>query len=321
MASMLQRGNSPSSSNARQYWSQHNWDNLERLRMLDPYAEPRNVPGERLESQIPIQGTPTTTKPSPIRMLHLLREGSISAIAAEVHSYLAAGGNINERMMDDQTCPGVKELDTFLHVAFRHRNRDAVRHLLVMGADSSIQNWHLETARMVAIKMGMGNIIEEFGQDTEATKWAVAASKDFQPLTQVAPQRGVVEATYAWREGAPKTLCPTKAVFQYRPGSSGVSTRMTVQRSLPHQRELGPSAAVTGRPQVNDRRPHHHSASSPMSHISGTQERTHTHSTPIGSRVCGTMGSSSSANVAGSRLAGARQTPSAPVYNNCGTAC
>merc|ERR1711934_1320055 len=90
MASMLQRGKTPSSANARQYWSQHNWDNLERLRMLDPYAEARNFPGERLQS--PIHGTATITKPSPVRMLHILREGSISELASELQTYLTSGG-------------------------------------------------------------------------------------------------------------------------------------------------------------------------------------------------------------------------------------
>lgn len=127
MSSLAQKANTPSSAMVRQFWSQHNYDKLERLRMLDPYAEARNIPGERLENSIPIQGTATNVKPSPVALLHLLREGTISQVAKALHEYLSAGGNINERMMDDQICPGVRELDTFLHVALRHRKGDVVR--------------------------------------------------------------------------------------------------------------------------------------------------------------------------------------------------
>merc|ERR1712216_179904 len=263
MASMAQRRNTPSSQTARQFWSQHNWDNLERLRMLDPYAEPRNVPGERL--QMPIKGSATITKPSPVRLLHILREGGMTELASEMHTYLTNGGDINERMMDDQTSPGVRELDTFLHVALRHRKADMARYLMSHGADASIQNWHLETSRMVADQMGLAFVIEQMGQSGTDTKWAGATWNNFQPPKQVAPQRSVVEAHYAWREGAPKTVAPTKAVFAYHEGSSAMSTRLPVARPLPHQRENGPSNGVAGRP---DRRPHHQSMSSPMAHSS-----------------------------------------------------
>jgi hypothetical protein len=145
---MAQRGNTPSTATARQFWSQSNWDEVERLRMLDPYAEPRNVPGERLEA--PIKGTSIIAKPSPVKMLRLCREGNISQVSAELYDFTNAGGSINERMLYDYVCPGVKELDTFLHVAFRHRNADIARFLMMQGADASIQNWFLETPRMVA---------------------------------------------------------------------------------------------------------------------------------------------------------------------------
>ena len=36
MSSLAQKANTPSSAMVRQFWSQHNYDNLERLRMLDP---------------------------------------------------------------------------------------------------------------------------------------------------------------------------------------------------------------------------------------------------------------------------------------------
>lgn len=303
---------------ARQYWSEHNWDNMERLRMLDPYAEPRNVPGERLKNSVPITGTPSlpTTAPSPVKMLHILREGSINQLAAELNSYVSAGGHVNDRMLEDFVCPGVKELDTFLHVAFRHRQTDMARYLMVMGADASIQNWFLETPRMVADQVGLDSVINEMGQSGSDTKWGGATLNTFQRPIMVAPQRSVVESHLAWREGAPKTVAPTKAVFEYRVGSSAMSTRKPVPAPLPHQRENGPSAPVSGRPGA---RPHHHSQSSPMAHISGSKDFTSHHFQPVGFRVPGAVGVNTTPQLAGSRFAGARRTPSSPVYSTCGS--
>jgi len=302
MASMAQRGNTPSTQMARQYWSQHNWDNMERLRMLDPYAEPRNVSGERLESQLPIQGTSVLSKASPVRMLHLMRQGSLAQVAKEFQNYKNMGGDINERMLEDYISPGVRELDTFLHVALRHSNREVAKFLMVNGADASVQNWHLETARMVAEGVGLAYLVEQMGQGGTETKWGGATLNNFAHPTQVAPQRSIIEAHYAWREGAPKTVAPTKAVFTYHAGSNAMSTRKPVPAPLPHQRENGPSAAVHGRP---GSRPHHHSTSSPMSHITGTRDFTKSHS-GIGFRSYGPAGAPPPPAVAGTKFAGAR---------------
>lgn len=311
MASMVQRQNTPSTQMARQYWSQHNWDNMERLRMLDPYAEPRNVPGERLEASIPIQGTAIIAKPSPVKMLSLCRIGSLHQVAAELHAYTTAGGDVNERMSEEYMCPGVRELDTFLHVALRHRQVDVSKYLMVQGADAAVQNWHLETPRMVAAQVGLEDVIAEMGQEGDNTKWGGATVSNFQPPIQIAPQRSVVEAHYAWREGAPKTTAPTKAVFTYHPGSTALSTRKPVPGPMPSQRENGPSSAVSGRP---SRRPHHHSSSSPMGHYTGTRDTTTSHLTGVGFRQLGAAGAAPAPSVAGSRYAGARLTSSAPVY-------
>lgn len=319
MASMVQRGNTPSTQMARQYWSQHNWDNLERLRMLDPYAEARNIPGERLEASIPIKGTPVVAVngPCPKKMLFIMREGSLQQAAAELETYKTSGGNINDRMYEDHLCPGVKELDTFLHVAFRHRKSDVARYLMAQGADASIQNWMLETPRMVAEQTGLDYVIEQMGQTGTDTKWGGATLQNFQTKVMVAPQRSIVETHYAWRDGAPRTTASTKAVFEYHVGSSAMSTRKPVPAPLPHQRENGPSAAVSGRP---NRRPHHQSMSSPASHISSTKDLTGHHYQPRGFRVPGPVGSNTNPSVAGSRTAGARLTSSQQVYNTCGTA-
>jgi len=284
------------------------------MRRLDPYAEPRNVPGERLESQIPIAGT-KAEKPSPIKLLHLLREGTVSAVAAEMHAYTSAGGNINDRMQDDCMCPGVNELDTFLHVAFRHRKADVARHLMMMGADASIQNWRLETPRMIAEKMGQFHVVEAMGQATTENKWSSA--EEFKPLKTVVPQRSVLEAHLAWKGGAPKTTATTKASFQIRTDGS-ISTRQPVPQALPHQRGIGASAAVPGRPSTV--RPHHASMSSPAAHMSSTKDHTMHYSSPIGYRQPGAIGSNPEVSAAGARHAGSRYTSSAPVYYNCGTA-
>lgn len=291
---------------------------MERLRMLDPYAEPRNVPGERLESAIPIKGTSVITKPSPVKMFHLMREGTISQVAAELEAFGSAGGDVNERVLYDHVCPGVKELDTFLHVAFRHRKADVARFLMMQGADASIQNWFLETPRMVAEQVGLEFVIEQMGQCGTETKWGGATLNNFQQPIQVAPQRSVLEAHYAWREGAPKTVVPTKAVFNYYPGSSAMSTRKAVPALMPHQRENGPSAAVVGRPRAS--RVHHHSMTSPAAHVSSTRDFTCHHNQPVGFRLTGGAGTNTAPNVAGSRHAGARITPSTTVYNSAGTA-
>jgi len=257
MASMAQRGNTPSTQMARQYWSQHNWDNMERLRMLDPYAEPRNVSGERLESQLPIQGTSVLTTANPMRMLHLMRQGSLTQVAKEYQNYKNAGGDINERMLEDYISPGVRELDTFLHVALRHGNSEVAKFLMVNGSDAGIQNWHLETPLMVAEGVGLTYLVQQMGQGGAETKWGGATLNKFANPIQVAPQRSIVEAHYAWREGAPKTVAPTKAVFTYHQGSNAMSTRKPVPAPLPYQRENGPSAAVHGR---SGSRAHHHSS-------------------------------------------------------------
>jgi len=287
--------------------------------MLDPYAEARNVPGERLEASIPIKGTPVVAlnNPSPKNMLHIMREGTLQQAAAGLESYKKAGGDINDRMIEDFVCPGVKELDTFLHVALRHRQSDVARYLMCQGADASIQNWMLETPRMVAEQTGLDYIIEQMGQTGTNTKWGGATLNNFQVPVMVAPQRSIVEAHYAWREGAPKTVAPTKAVFEYRVGSSAMSTRKPVPPPAPHQRENGPSAAVSGRP---DRRPHHQSMSSPASHISATKDWSGHHNQIRGFRVPGGQGNNTNPSIAGSRSAGARVTPSQQVYNTCGTA-
>jgi len=300
MASMAQRGNTPSTQTARQFWSQHNWDNMERIRMLDPYAEPRNVPGERLESAIPIKGTLIIAKPSPVRMFHLMREGTITQVAAELETFNSAGGDVNERVLYDHVCPGVKELDTFLHVALRHRKADVARFLMMQGADAGIQNWFLETPHMVAEQVGLGFIIEQMNQSGTDTKWGGATLNHSRQPVQVAPQRSVLEAHYAWREGAPRTAARTKAVFNYYPGSNAMSTRKPVPALLPHQRENGPaSAPLTGCP-------------------SGT--RASRVDQPVAPRLPGNTGSNTTPNVAGSRHAGARITSSTTVYNSAGTA-
>ena len=85
---------------------------------------------------------------------------------------------------------------------------------------------------------------------------------------------------------------------------------------MPHQRENGPSAPVQGRPAL---RPHHHSHSSPMSHISGSQDYTKHHLTPA-NRKTAYGGSNPVPSVTGSRYAGARAAPSAVVYHNSGGA-
>jgi hypothetical protein len=166
-------------------------------------------------------------------------------------------------------------------------------------------------------QVGLDFVISQMGQSGTDTKWGGATMDNFRHPIQVAPQRSVVEAHYAWREGAPKTTAPTKAVFNYFAGSTAMSTRKPVPAPLPYQRENGPSATVAGRA---GSRPHHQSMSSPSAHLSSTKDYTSNHLQPVGFRLPGASGSASAPNIAGSRYAGARVTPTSTVYNNAGTA-
>ena len=109
-------------------------------------------------------------------MSGVVQEGSISEIASALMRFTALGGNINERFTEDQLSPGVEELDTLLHVAIRHRRVDAVRHLLGKGANPNIQNWHLETPRMAAERMGLEHLLGDATDRDLSTVWSEGAT-------------------------------------------------------------------------------------------------------------------------------------------------
>merc|ERR1712072_132471 len=297
MSSWQQTVSAPSTKMARQFWGEHHWDNMARAHEWDKYAKPIDVPPVRL--QPPITGN-FKPSPSPVQLIQLLKEGSISEIASALMRFTALGGNINERFTEDQLSPGVEELDTLLHVAIRHRRVDAVRHLLGKGANPNIQNWHLETPRMAAERMGLEHLLGDATDRDLSTVWSEGAT--FTRPKLVSPQRSVLEASYAWREGAPKTASPTKAQFrQYADGSVGC--RMPVRPLEPHQREVLASDSVGGRPKA---RPHHSSANSPVSHSRGTMDDTRSHFATTGGRLPGVQGAPDRVRVAGTFAGGAR---------------
>merc|ERR1711998_64380 len=149
---------------------------------------------------------------------------------------------------------------------------------------------------MVADQVGLDWVIERMDQSGTDTKWGGSTLSNFQHPIQVEPQRGLVEATLGWRDGSFKRAASTKAVFEYRVGSSAMSPRKPVPAPLPHQRENGPSAAVSGRP---GSRPHHQSMSSPGSHLCATKDYTSSHIQPVGFRVSGGVGRNSQPSIAG----------------------
>jgi len=297
MSSWTQTVSAPSTKMARQFWGEHHWDNMARAHQWDKYAKPIDVPPTRL--QTPIEGN-FKSAPSPVQLIQLLKEGSISEIASALMRFTALGGNINDRFTEEYLSPGVEELDTLLHVAFRHRRIDAVRHLLGKGANPNIQNWHLETPRMTAERMGLEYLLGEDQDRDLSTVWSQGST--FTKPKLVSPQRSVLEASYAWREGAPKTASPTKAQFrQYSDGSIGC--RMPVRPLEPHQREVLASDAVGGRPKA---RPHHSSTNSPACHGRGTMDVTRSHFATTGGRWPGVQGAPDRVRVAGTVAGGAR---------------
>lgn len=237
---------------------------------------------------------------SPMQLIALLKDGKISDIASALMRYQSLGGHINERFTEEQISPGVEELDTFLHVAFRHRRSDAVRHLLGKGANADIQNWHLETPRMTAERQGLVYLLPDGGHSACSTIWSQSSS--FTMPKVLAPQRSVLEASYAWREGAPKTASPTKAVFRQYPGG-GVGCRMPVGPPEPHQRECLASDAAGGRPAA---RPHHSSVNSPTLHGRATMGDSRSHFATTGGRWPGVQGAPDRVSVPGTRAGGGR---------------
>jgi len=229
-----------------------------------------DVPATRLQTPIDPQ---IDTGPSPVQLLHQIREGSISQVASSLLRFTALGGNLNQRMHDEHLSPGVEELDTFLHVAFRHRRIDVVKHLLAKGANPNVQNWRLETAFMTAERMNLGYLLPVSAQDSsQNTVWSTSLDQFSKPKT-VQPERGVLESIYAWREGAPKTVSPTKASFKQH-ANGALGPRQPKPAVQPYQREIGASDAAAGRPKM---RPHNHSANSPASHARGTRDGTSHH--------------------------------------------
>jgi len=270
MSSHYRTVSAPSTKMARQFWGEHHWDNLSRARAVDPYASVIDVPATRLQTPIDPQ---VDHGPSPVQLLHLIREGSISQVASALLRFTALGGNINGRMHEEHLSPGVEELDTFLHVAFRHRRIDMIKHLIGKGANPNVQNWHLETPAMTAERQNLAYLLPATGADREKSTVWTTDQEIFNKPKMVQPERGVLEACYAWREGAPKTVSPTKAAFkQHKDGSLGPrQLKMPIQ---PWQREVQASDATAGRPKS---RPHNASHSSPASHLRGTSDGTSGH--------------------------------------------
>eukprot|EP00656_Telonema_subtile_P012460 TRINITY_DN16272_c0_g1_i4.p1 TRINITY_DN16272_c0_g1~~TRINITY_DN16272_c0_g1_i4.p1 ORF type:complete len:260 (-),score=46.04 TRINITY_DN16272_c0_g1_i4:13-792(-) len=219
MSSFTPTVSAPSTKMARQFWGEHHWDKLARAQSWDKYAPTIDVPASRLSAPIQSNYKPSA---SPVQLIAFIKEGSIAEIASALMRYQSLGGNVNERFTDDQLSPGVEELDTCLHVALRYQRTDAVRHLLAKGANPNIQNWHLETPRTIAERMGLEQTLPADPNQAGSTVWSTSSS--FSRPKLMSPQRSVLEASYAWREGAPKTASPTKAAFrEYPDGTVAVS--------------------------------------------------------------------------------------------------
>ena len=117
-----------------------------------------------------------------------LQEGSISQVASALLRFTALGGNINGRMHEEHLSPGVEELDTFLHVAFRHRRIDMIKHLIGKGANPNVQNWHLETPAMTAERQNLAYLLPATGADREkSTVWTTDQEIFNKPKMVLAP--------------------------------------------------------------------------------------------------------------------------------------
>eukprot|EP00658_Telonema_sp_P-2_P005866 TRINITY_DN12211_c0_g1_i1.p1 TRINITY_DN12211_c0_g1~~TRINITY_DN12211_c0_g1_i1.p1 ORF type:complete len:186 (+),score=42.44 TRINITY_DN12211_c0_g1_i1:162-719(+) len=167
------------------------------------------------------------------------------------------------------------------------------------GGNPNIQNWHLESATMTAERMGLEYLLDQNPHRAESTVWST--SNCFTKPRLVSPQRSVLEASYAWREGAPKTASPTKAVFRQYPDGT-VGCRMAVGPLQPHQREVQTSDAVGGRPKA---RPFHSSMNSPALHSRATMDDTRSHFATTGGRWPGAAGAPPTVRVAGTIAGGA----------------